>query len=79
MTRALHLNRDQAECLDDILLEYVAKNQSTGFDIRMIDVAEELRKTWAWSRWDKRQNPQVTTEDYDRWVQSVMDWLTDIG
>jgi len=75
MTRALHLNRDQAECLDDILLEYVSKNSGV-FDIRMIDVAEDLRKTWGWLRWDKRPDAKVSTDDYDRWVLAVMDWLT---
>ena len=74
MTRALHLNRDQAEALDEILLTHVVNNPE--FDIRLIDVAEELRKTWGWSRWDERKYSMISTADYDRWVESVMDWLT---
>lgn len=78
MTRALEINRDQAELLDDLLRGYVERDRN-GFDIRAIDMAEDLRETWGWSRWDKRPESRISTEEYDKWVNRVFAWLTDLG
>jgi hypothetical protein len=67
VTRPLALTRDEAELLDQCLLEYVQRNQPLAFDVRAVRLAHALAQAWGMKTWPQRPDSGIATEDYARW------------
>lgn len=72
MPRPIELSRDEAELIDEALMGHIKDREH--FDPRMVELAEQLRDIWGWSRWDKRPGSGISTEEYESWLNRHSVW-----